>query len=83
MGEGACVDSIAYLYGGRVHFKLLYKKNNFKDSERWGIGTDEINYQIGKCYFLLHDTINAKIYVKKALEENATNEEAKKLILKL
>jgi len=44
---------------------------------------DKIYYTTGKCYFLLHDMKNAKLYLHKALEINSANKEAQDLLQKL
>jgi len=44
---------------------------------------DRVYYTIGKCYTLLHDTTNAKLFLQKALELNTKNKEAKELLQKL
>ncbi|GAB2811180.1 hypothetical protein GCM10027043_08240 [Ferruginibacter profundus] len=43
---------------------------------------DGVYYYTGKCYFMLHDFTNARLYLKKATDYNPANKAAKELLLK-
>lgn len=69
---------------------LIYEKEYKSDPEvaRWGRNeagvTEDVLYaKIGKCYLLLNDKKNAKLYATKSLSINSDNEEAKNIDKKL
>ena len=65
-----------------LHYLLLYSEKR-KDLINLHFSFDEVYYNIGKCYALLHDTTNAKEYLQKALDLNSNNKKAKELLQKL
>lgn len=69
-------EGIAYL----KQFILL--SQDVSEDAHW-LNYRKTDYYIGKCYFLLNDKTNARLYLEKALKINPAHKEANALLQQL
>lgn len=61
-----------------LQYLLQYRKLTTDDTAH-----TMLNFQLGRCYYLLKDTVNARQYLQEALKLNANNTLAKELLQKM